>query len=257
MKKIVDWIKKHRFYTFLLICLVFILPLVSIIYIKNVISFTFLEDIGLSTDSLIAYIAGFEAFIGTVFLGVVAVYQNDRLLKIEEESSLFSHYPNFVIKRSNVEVDSFGHLYDQDCLVYSCMENLSGFESQDENWESKFFIFKFLVQNLSNFNVRIKMTSLSLVDAIDNSTSYIYMDKPINIQPESPVLAPNCDHQIGFIFNPEHSLDHQLNGKMELTVYNYLKEEFLYTVIFFTLITGNNGYIFSIKDQFDSKRKSE
>lgn len=87
----------------MIVILSFLLPIITVIYLNYVIS-SFFESIGISADSLITYVAGFEAFIGTVFLGVVAARQNDkanelneRLLDKEEKRDAFDRQPCLMI----------------------------------------------------------------------------------------------------------------------------------------------------------------
>ena len=92
MIKLLDWMRKHKIISSILI---FAIPLgiVQILY-KVDCKITWLQSAWDSGD-LLAYIAGFEAFIGTVSLGLVTVWQNqraynisDRMLKIEEQRVL-------------------------------------------------------------------------------------------------------------------------------------------------------------------------
>lgn len=95
MIKLLDWMRKHKIISSILILLIFAIPLgiVPILY-KVDCKITWLQSAWDSGD-LLAYIAGFEAFIGTVSLGLVTVWQNqraynisDRMLEIEEQRIL-------------------------------------------------------------------------------------------------------------------------------------------------------------------------
>lgn len=91
MSTVWNWIKQHRLKT-LLITLGILLALITPPFIvhamyKTVARNPYFESTWSSGD-LITYIAGFEAFIGTVFLGVVAVRQNDKANKLNEHMLL-------------------------------------------------------------------------------------------------------------------------------------------------------------------------
>ena len=77
MSKILDWIKKHVWQTILIGVAAFFVPLVlvHVAYRISAVSPWFAST--WEAGELITYIAGFEAFIGTVFLGSVAAKQNE------------------------------------------------------------------------------------------------------------------------------------------------------------------------------------
>ena len=91
MKTIWDWIKKYWLKTLLISLGIFLAlvipPLVVHVMYKTTAQNPYFESTWSSGD-LITYIAGFEAFIGTVFLGVVAVRQNDKANKLNEHMLL-------------------------------------------------------------------------------------------------------------------------------------------------------------------------
>jgi len=105
MKKFWDWISTHRILTILfLILILFVQPFVVHLFLKlKAPSSFFIRD--WNPGDLITYIAGFEAFIGTMFLGVVAVRQNDKANETskkmqdnEEMRDAFERQPAIFIK---------------------------------------------------------------------------------------------------------------------------------------------------------------
>ena len=110
MKKIVDWINDHKKLCILIVILFFIVPIITIIYLHYVIP-SFFKSIGISADTLITYIAGFEAFIGTVYLGFVAARQsekandlNDRMIANAEVQHRFERQPSIMLTKITCEV---------------------------------------------------------------------------------------------------------------------------------------------------------
>ena len=93
MNKIVEWIKNHKA-TILIVCvMMFFLPLILVH-----IFFKWNSGIGWlsaewSAGDVLAYIAGFEAFIGTVVLGFVTVYQSE---KASQQNERLSKENNFL-----------------------------------------------------------------------------------------------------------------------------------------------------------------
>ena len=93
MNKIVDWIKNHKTAIFLFCVLMFCMPLIIVHILfkwKSAIEWLSAEW---SAGDILAYIAGFEAFIGTIVLGFVTVYQSG---KASRENERLSRENNFL-----------------------------------------------------------------------------------------------------------------------------------------------------------------
>lgn len=93
MSKIVGWIKHHKTTTFLGCIVMFLLPLILVH-----IFFKWNSGIGWlsaewSAGDVLAYIAGFESFVGTIVLGFVTVYQSE---KASRENERLSRENNFL-----------------------------------------------------------------------------------------------------------------------------------------------------------------
>lgn len=261
MKKIVDWINSHKILT---VCIAFLLLVVQPFFVHLILKIPapspfFVRE--WNAGDLITYIAGFEAFIGTVFLGVVAVRQNDkannlseRVLKIEEESGVFSRYPNLVIKRSKTDKSTYRDLVNNEAYLLSYIDDIGKFEDIVENWDRSFFMFTFSLKNLSAFNIKLSVSSLILVGFYDKSLHYNYSKTPINIQPDIAIIAQNCDFEFGIIIEDTPSIKGQIfEGKIDLSISNHLNEDFIYTVRFGCLVKENNSCSFYILGQYDSR----
>lgn len=93
MNKIIGWIKKHKAATFLLCVALFLLPLILVHVL-----FKWNSGIGWlsaewSAGDVLAYISGFETFIGTIVLGFVTVFQSE---KASLENERLSRENNFM-----------------------------------------------------------------------------------------------------------------------------------------------------------------
>lgn len=93
MNKIVDWIKNHKTTTLIVCIVMFFLPpvLVHVLFKWN--SGIDWLSAEWSAGDILAYIAGFEAFIGTIVLGFVTVYQSG---KASRENERLSSENNFL-----------------------------------------------------------------------------------------------------------------------------------------------------------------
>ena len=68
MKRLLDWIKTHTGATILICALFFVVPLVTVHILFKIPAWSDCLVAVWSAVELLAYIAGFEALIGTVFL---------------------------------------------------------------------------------------------------------------------------------------------------------------------------------------------
>lgn len=116
MSKVLDWIKAHVWQTILIVLAAFLLPLiiVHVMYKTNAISPFFVSTWG--PGDLTTYVAGFLAFLGSVVLGAVAVYQNqkandinNRMIAANEKQNKFTRQPCIMItgaKRDTIQKDN-------------------------------------------------------------------------------------------------------------------------------------------------------
>lgn len=93
MNKIVDWVKKHKTTTLIVCIVLFCLPLVFVHTLFKWNSGIEWLSAEWSAGDVLAYIAGFEAFIGTIILGSVTAYQSE---KANLENERLSRENNFL-----------------------------------------------------------------------------------------------------------------------------------------------------------------
>ena len=126
MSKILDWIKKHVWQTVLIGFSLFVLPLiiVHVAYRIPAVSPWFAST--WEPGELITYIAGFEAFVGTLILGIVTVNLNKKsvelnreLILIEKTRSLYDRKPKLKIEAEEMTPITIGELFDKDIPYYS------------------------------------------------------------------------------------------------------------------------------------------
>lgn len=92
MRKILEWIKKHKLLTFGLCVLTFSLPLIVVHMLFKTPAINNWFTATWSAGELLAYIAGFEAFLGTVVLGAITVYQSDKANEANERLNKENNY---------------------------------------------------------------------------------------------------------------------------------------------------------------------
>lgn len=93
MKKIYEWIAEHKIWTAIICAVIFALPLVIVhVLYKWYLGIDWLIPEWEPGD-ILTYVAGFEAFIGTVFLGIISYEQNRKAdeanKRLTEENNYF------------------------------------------------------------------------------------------------------------------------------------------------------------------------
>lgn len=74
MDKLWPWIKKHPIKSIILSTLIFVIPLLVVNFLFKIpaINSWFIPE--WEASSVLEYIAGFEAFLGTLLLGIISVH---------------------------------------------------------------------------------------------------------------------------------------------------------------------------------------
>lgn len=116
MIKLMNFMSKHKVFMFVIPILIFAVPLVIVnLLYKMDCKIIWLQS-EWSAGDILAYIAGVEAFIGTVFLGFLAWWQNHQIQEqyIESQEPLLSM-----------------NLINENSILYLCIENTGGVEAED------------------------------------------------------------------------------------------------------------------------------
>lgn len=85
MKKLLDWIKNHTGVTILICVLLFVVPLVTVHILFKIPAWSNCLVAEWSAGELLAYIAGFEALAGTVFLGLITLDQAEQANTVSQQ----------------------------------------------------------------------------------------------------------------------------------------------------------------------------
>lgn len=116
MNNVLIWFKNNKLATALLILCAFFLPLLAVhICFKVSLNISWFTA-EWSAGELIGYIAGFEAFLGTVALGALALWQNEQI----HSQYIESLEPTFSME-----------LIELDGLLYLTIENTGQIEAKD------------------------------------------------------------------------------------------------------------------------------
>lgn len=116
MKRILDFMRKHKWYMVVISVLIFTVPLIIVHYLYKVdCKIEWLQS-EWSAGDVLSYIAGFEAFIGTVSLGLLALWQNYQI----NDQHIESLEPLL----------SMGIVCDNG-ILYLMVENTGGVEAKD------------------------------------------------------------------------------------------------------------------------------
>jgi hypothetical protein len=234
LSKIVGWIKKHKKLTVLSVGFIFIFPIVIIIYLNLVLSPSFFSSIGISTDSLISYIAGFEAFIGTVFLGVVAVRQNDkaislneRMMQIEEKRDLLERQPSVMISNwlvdyvCNKDIES----EEYDARIYKGI--FDAMNADDDKSKYRFLQVTLNLINSSRTNIEFSIIGLYVV-CKGSELHLKYSNYSLNAKQDFFHLCPNAMTSVTFLIEDEVNLKAMLKKcRLDLNLSNAIGETYI------------------------------
>lgn len=244
MSEILDWINKHKLYTLLIIVsifLIFFLPIHILIYMNSVLTSSFFDEIGLSTDSLITYIAGFEAFVGTFFLGIIALRQNEkandlnkRMLENEEKRDIYDRTPRIKVTAGEISHVSLGTLEDMDIPYYSYANifNTRGRSAIVQNKD--LYLQKIYLLSTSYCDIHAKVKDFHLL-IFDTNGEDIAINYKIIPEQNFPVkfLIHSDPYEFYFIHNnllPEAYPD--VLGELSLILSNFAGDQFLLCIKF-------------------------
>lgn len=251
MSKILDWIKKHVWQTVLIGFGLFFMPLilVHVAYRIPAISPWFAST--WQAGELITYIAGFEAFIGTVFLGVVAVRQNDEanelselMLKAKEKQDLFERQP--IVSISNGTAEFFENFdlnrktSESRHPFYYSLNLLTG---------DRKIMFKEVLQIRFDLKFKakspmmVKLEEVTFLDTNNNTLSSHDTLACFNHQLLSNYLLPDSENCIECLF-PSFVLNNNTfcNCRFVVKLLNNIDEHFSYKLLFTIINTKEQTY---------------
>lgn len=257
---VIRWFLRHKILTFVIILLFFAVPLIAVHFLFKWKTGVYLLESEWSAGEIIGYIAGFEAFIGAVFLGIAAIYQNkaandinDKLLNLQEEEQRFrikdkaspvsltpviadTSKGYYVFKEEDDSTDKY-YIANQEYEYMSFVG--SEYINSDK---SKTFIMVVEIENISkNIINQIDVDNFKLYDIFTNASGvskekgaireYVYNNK-IFVHSIKRILKPGEKIKICF--------------KIEMDEYDLTKESFhisfdlsttsVYNVIFYEKI---------------------
>lgn len=117
MKKLLDWIKNHTGVTILICVLLFVFPLVAVHILFKIPAWSDCLVAEWSAGELLAYIAGFEALVGTAFLGLITVYQTERANDVTERLSNENNYLQKISVQQMLPLLRVGSLVVEDANI--------------------------------------------------------------------------------------------------------------------------------------------
>lgn len=253
MKAIWGWIKKHWVKTILImvaILLALIIPPIVVHWMfKTPARNSFFEQTWGPGD-LITYIAGFEAFIGTVFLGSIAVNQNkhnieinDRLLGIEEASSRFQRYPNLKVDSLNITRAPFENIPETCGMVFWKYDFEVDIRKNPEIFKEPLNFFSFVLKNVSDYNVTIYVENLDLNSWSKESPTISYNTQELGIHSKYRVIEPKQGLKINFCAYDSYFTGMLMcSSSMDIIVENNLKEKFRCSIEFIIIMSLANPY---------------
>lgn len=166
MKRFLNFVKK----TWWLSGLLFIAPIVIIVvfYTKEYI----LHEIDLSAGDWAGLLGSVFTYWGTILLGMIAFWQNDRVMRLEERNMDIkerelkeNNTPDFIIEK--VEACLGGE------IVELALENISHGMREEKQWSSKDY------KKVNNLGLYVSLKNVTKVDAFDIEVLDSIIDKKL------------------------------------------------------------------------------
>lgn len=261
MSKILDWIKSHKALTVLIAAAVFLLPLVCvhIAYKINAVSPFFVST--WDSGNLITYIAGFEAFLGSLFLGGVAVYQNKkanelnvRMLENEEKHRKFERTPCVQISPRKVTIQTITNVLNHPGPIYYYKDYRELGNYPSDYWDKEYFLFSWEVKNAASKQIRVTLNKLELKMPKQQET-LIFTKNWMNLSLEMPYIVPQNSIDIGFIIDIETmEPKNNLEGDLVLEILNDVNEVYILSLVFLIIHNTETGFFIHIlSEELESK----
>lgn len=208
MSKILDWIKKHIWQTIFIGLGLFFVPLILVHMAYRIPAISPCFASTWEAGDLLGYIAGFEAFLGTMLLCILTLSQNkrandlsERLLNIQEERDKYEMRPN--LKLANVE-----HISKK--IIDVMNENPNVFFSpdiNDDDYKNEVSVIQIDLINIGNRTVDAEFQSLLIKP---QSMIHIANDilitaiAPLNSKTNVQSIDKNSSFTLNFIMTPEY-----------------------------------------------------
>jgi len=267
MKKYLDWIVTHKVKTGLIVFGLFIIPLIAIHFLYKWITPHYILQSSWSSGDLIMYIAGFEAFLGTVFLGVVAVRQNDkaidlneRMTQIEEKRDLLERQPSVMISNWLIDYVDYKDIESEeyDARIYKGI--FDAMNADEDKSKYRFLQVTLNLINSSRTNIEFRIIGLYVVGK-GAEFHLKYSNYSLNAKYDFYHLSPNATASVTFIIEDDVNLKSMLKKcQLRLNLSNTIGEKYIQQIEFsmfgvapdFFGITPENNTIFQfLPDESD------
>jgi hypothetical protein len=247
--KIFAWIKANKAKSCIIIVALFLLPLIIVhVLYKWQTTCLFLQS-SWDSGSLITYIAGFETFIGTIFLGAVTVFQsekesdfNERLLNYEKLRSIYERNPSLLVSAAPSKLMTWEELLKLQIPFFSYKDI---FRHRVSKSHCQLYLHKILLTPISSNDIYIKPLDLRLFDTTKRNRDIIYAVR-------DPI--PQLQHIIGkesaiyFIHDTQILKGHPLfEGNMRLLLENCISEHYILNICIALVIRYQNTRVSEIE----------
>lgn len=258
-KKITDWIRSHKLVSILILIGIFFIPLIAIEFLVDVFFKQISTESNWNVSSLVSYIAGFEALLGTVVLGIATIYLNSKAIKIDEtmleneqKRDKFERQPCVMLLDWGLCSDRFESFTNMGYSLHSC----EGFVSPPSEAVVVFWL-KFV--NATKYYTELRFQNMELDKDNVQYSSLNFHGSVHNPQSNTTILAPAETTILRFIINKGQSAFlHGETFHLHLLVINSIGEKYIETVTFTILYQMNNFTVcldtFKI-EPWDDKKK--
>lgn len=206
MKKDKPWFLRHKVISIFLVLLLFVIPLIAVNILFKLETDVWFLQAEWSAGDILGYIAGFEAFIGTLLLGVAALKQsdraneiNDRLMQMQEESQRFE------IREKAAPIAVIPQTADQKKQSYVINDDDSDeYDVLNQKFEYVFFTESPSItrENYKLFNMVIELVNISnaIIKEIELSNFRLF-----DILTNTSGVSPEKENITEYIYNENNA----------------------------------------------------
>jgi hypothetical protein len=236
MLKIFQWIGKHKFLSLMIILFILVFqPFAVHLFLKIYAPTPFFERAWDAGD-LITYIAGFEAFIGTVALGLATIVMNNKANKLSQDSLERDK------KRDEHERQPFLALVGSEVFPVLKGENeLSSFPrfephsmilEYDNDKDKVYGVFLYL-KNVSKTFAMVDMNNMH-TNSFDQQNEQFDFYRISNHDTQTFLnVLPEKEIKLGFLFEKESLFSHRyLMCTLRLDLFNTVGEKYTEIISF-------------------------
>ncbi len=232
ISKILVWIKKHILLTILIGFGFFFIPLILVHIAYRIPAISTWFSSTWEAGELIMYIAGFEAFVGTVILGIIAVQQNEKanslnksMLESEEKHRIFERQPCLMIASWSSSEITVPEVFENATPVFSFDDSFFDNYFNHEEQELHLLLITFI--NTSKTYADFSIDRFVLSDYSKEVEEIVYSNISTSTEQDRFHVPPAREISLGFVLDKKMFENYDvLHANFGITINNSIGEQY-------------------------------